>query len=109
MGLSPDPEKRARQLANLEKGFPRAAAKHGLATPNPKPPEDPPEEHEPEPEPEPRPTLEVMDYDTPKPPEAKPEPPARADPEPGDPEPGDREPEPRRGPLGELWAGLTGG
>lgn len=107
MGLSSDPEKRARQLENLRGGHARAAQKYGLV----KPEADPAA-------PEPKPDLEVIDYprDEPKPePEAAPEPkpaarrraakPKRPRPEPRpDPRP-EPEPEPERG---GFWSGFFG-
>lgn len=111
MGLSPDPEKRARQQANLRKGWEINASRLDA----PDPPAEPPE-----PEPAaPAGGLEVVPYDTPQADEPAPAPtatrrvrrpaparPAKQRPEP-EPEPGP-EPGRRRGALGELAAGFFG-
>lgn len=118
MGLSPDPDKRARQLANLSRGFPAAAARHGL--------EHPP--HDPEPHndqddgrdgpPAGDPPVEVIDYDpepAPEPPERRPgpsRPPRPRRPRPPDPGPAEPDTEPRsagRGGFGGFLDGFIGG
>ncbi len=63
MGLSPDPEKRARQLANLKRGWPAAAGRHGLGNDDsPDPPASAPASGG---------ELEVMPYAETKPPEPR--------------------------------------
>jgi hypothetical protein len=108
MGLSSDPEKRARQLANLGLGWKKNAERLAAGEPAP-----------PAPERETKPDLEVLDYDSgpaPEPAKQKPKPASKAARKPRKPaaspvgdRPAEPEPEPGGGLWGELKAGFLGG
>lgn len=100
MGLSPDPAKRANQLRNIQRAWPKVAANHGL------PDEPPPEKPEPGAPPPAAAGVTVLPYASASEPEPT-EPAEPAEPEPGEPaepEPVDElEPEPE----GEgFWSGF---